>query len=52
MGILLDLVFIEKLFPRPLSCLCIVGAHPGGGTPLQGPNGDVPLDGVAFSQLE
>ena len=24
----------------------------GGGTPLQEPNGDVPLDGVAFSQLE
>ena len=23
-----------------------------GGTPLQEPNGDVPLDGVAFSQLE
>ena len=25
---------------------------PGGGTPLKDPNGDVPLDGVAFSQLE
>ena len=25
---------------------------PGGGTPLQEPNGDVPLDGVAFSRLE
>ena len=24
----------------------------GGGTPLQEPNGDVPLDGVAFSRLE
>ena len=24
----------------------------GGGTPLQEPNGDVPLDGIAFSQLE
>ena len=23
-----------------------------GGTPLQEPNGDVPLDGVAFLQLE
>ena len=29
------------------------GARPGaGGTPLQEPNGDVPLDGVAFSRLE
>ena len=26
--------------------------HPEGGTPLQEANGDVPLDGVAFSQLE
>ena len=25
---------------------------PGGGTPLQEPNGDVPLDGVTFSRLE
>ena len=25
---------------------------PGGGTPLQEANGDVPLDGVAFSRLE
>ena len=25
---------------------------PGGGTPLQESNGDVPLDGVAFSRLE
>ena len=24
----------------------------GGGTPLQKANGDVPLDGVAFSQLD
>ena len=24
----------------------------GGGTPLQEANGDVPLDGVAFSRLE
>ena len=24
----------------------------GGGTPLQETNGDVPLDGVAFSRLE
>ena len=24
----------------------------GGGTPSQEPNGDVPLDGVAFSRLE
>ena len=29
--------------------LCLGG---GGGTPLQEPNGDVPLDGVAFSQLQ
>ena len=27
MGILLDLVNIEKLYPRPLSCMCIVGAQ-------------------------
>ena len=27
MGILLDLVNIEKLFPRPLSWVCIVGAQ-------------------------
>ena len=25
---------------------------PGGGTPLQEANGDVPLNGVAFSRLE
>ena len=28
------------------------GIGPWGGTPLQEPNGDVLLDGVAFSQLE
>ena len=28
------------------------GVIPGGGTPLQDGNRDVPLDGVAFSRLE
>ena len=28
------------------------GGGGGGGTPLQEANGDVPLDGVAFSRLE
>ena len=28
------------------------GGRGGGGTPLQEANRDVPLDGVAFSQLE
>ena len=27
-------------------------ASPGGGTPLQDANGDVPLDGVASSRLD
>ena len=30
--------------------ICVVASR--GGTPLQEPNGDVPLDGVAFSRLE
>ena len=30
----------------------LVSEHPGEGTLLQEPNGDVPLDGVAFSRLE
>ena len=40
MGILLDLVNIEKLFPRPLSCVCIVGA------PRRA------IDRVAFREIE
>ena len=32
--------------------ILVPGRPGGGGTPLQEANGDVPLDGVAFSQLE
>ena len=30
----------------------LLGGGEGGSTPLQEANGDVPLDGVAFSRLE
>ena len=39
---------INKLYQLKL-LWCTQG---GGGTPLQEPNEDVPLDGVAFSRLE
>ena len=33
-------------------CLESLYSIPGGGTPLKEANGDVPLDGVAFSRLD
>ena len=42
----------DKKKTRILSTLSESRVTPGGGTPLQEPNGDVPLDGVAFSRLE
>ena len=42
----------KKIFFRPFGCQFHLKITRGGGTPLQQPNGDVPLDGVAFSRLE
>ena len=45
-------MFITAVCVLFLVTPCLLGVPGGGGTPLQEPNGDVPLDGVAFSQLE
>ena len=40
----------KENFDEEIATPCLLGVP--GGTPLQEPNGDVPLDGVAFSPLE
>ena len=45
-----QLWFIGHIVKSKISC--VARARGGGGTRLQEPNRDVPLDGVAFSRLE
>ena len=45
-------IAIQFILQQCCKTSCMFFARGGGGTPLQEPNGDVPLDGVAFSRLE